>query len=100
MQTAALLETPFRRGKLLAVIGALYGWQAVLVSLFVGSLLGAVISLGLLALKRGRSRALKADAGAERLGRVAVPFGPFLATAAVVFVFIESELRIMLAPLW
>ncbi len=87
-------------GKLLAVIGALYGWQAVVVSLFLGSLLGAVISLSLLAFTRHRSAASKPDEEQEGIGRVAVPFGPFLAAAAVVFVFTESELQIVLAPLW
>lgn len=86
-------------GKLLAIVGALYGWQAVVVSLFLGSLLGAVISLSLLAITRRRT-----DSGdtarSKRLGRVAVPFGPFLAAAAVVFVFIEGELRLLFSPLW
>jgi len=90
-------------GKLLAIIGALYGWQAVLVSLFLGSLLGAVISIALLVLRRRKT----ADGDGEdspttapEIGLVSVPFGPFLASAAVIFVFIESELRIALSPLW
>ena len=35
-------------GKLLAIIGALFGWQGVFVALFGGSLVGSVISIGLL----------------------------------------------------
>ncbi|MCP4446076.1 MAG: prepilin peptidase [Myxococcales bacterium] len=85
-------------GKLLAIIGALYGWKAVIVSLFLGAFVGTIVSISMLALTRGRST--EADSEGERLGRVAVPFGPFLATAAVVYVFIEDDLEIYLAPLW
>lgn len=98
-------------GKLLAIIGALYGWQAVFVSLFLGSLLGSVISIGLL-LAIGKHRAAtpapaatdletstaedaQEDSAPEQgIGRIAVPFGPFLAAAAVIYVFTESYLRL------
>ncbi len=86
-------------GKLLAIIGALYGWQAVLVSLFLGSILGALISIVLLLLRRENSTS-DSENGKPDLGRVAVPFGPFLALGAIIYVFAESELRLVLAPLW
>ncbi len=86
-------------GKLLAVIGALYGWQAVLVSLFLGSVLGAVISSALLLRSRG-SQEGEASEPTPALTRVAVPFGPFLAAAAIVYVFSEQEIQLALAPLW
>ena len=86
-------------GKLLAIIGALLGWQAVLVSLFLGSLLGAVITISLHGFRLAFAGS-KGERAAPDLGRVAVPFGPFLASAAIIYVFAESELRIALAPLW
>jgi leader peptidase (prepilin peptidase) / N-methyltransferase len=96
-------------GKLLAVVGAYLGWQAVVAALFVGSLVGSVI--GGAALAWGRSRARRAaaedDAEAEteadrgeqdqpgvKLRHVEIPFGPFLAAASLSYLFIEPWLRI------
>jgi len=56
--------------KLLAMIGAFLGWRGVLVTLVLGSFGGAVIGLGLMALR-----------GAD--SRVPIPFGPFLALGAL-----------------
>ncbi len=64
-------------GKLLAVVGALLGWQGVFVSLFGGSLLGSVI--GIMAVVRSREEAM----------RNPIPFGPFLAAAAVFYLLAE-----------
>jgi len=75
-------------GKLLAIIGAIYGWQGVFVSLFLGSILGSVISIPLLLLQR--SQASKTEENNEEeddLGHMAVPFGPFLAMAALIYAF-------------
>ena len=41
-------------GKLLALVGALFGWQAVVISLFAGSVAGSLISIALLAIARSR----------------------------------------------
>lgn len=60
--------------KLLAMIGAFLGWRAIPVTVLVGSLLGSVIGLSLMAL-RGRDT------------KMAIPFGPFLAAGAVVALF-------------
>jgi leader peptidase (prepilin peptidase)/N-methyltransferase len=60
--------------KLLAMIGAFLGWRAIPVTVLVGSLLGSVIGLSLMAL-RGRDT------------KMAIPFGPFLAVGAVVALF-------------
>jgi leader peptidase (prepilin peptidase)/N-methyltransferase len=60
--------------KLLAMIGAFLGWRAVPVTLLLASLLGTVIGLSLMAL-RGRDT------------KMAIPFGPFLAAAAVCALF-------------
>lgn len=55
--------------KLTAVIGAAFGWPIALYSIFLGSLLGSVIGLILLALRR-----------IER--KQPIPFGPFLAVGS------------------
>ncbi len=87
-------------GKLLAAIGALEGWEAVFVSLFGGSVIGSLIGIPLLLLKRKRAPALAkspAENSVESSVRFAeLPFGPFLVTAALVYVFCESwfQLRV------
>ncbi|WP_428265222.1 prepilin peptidase [Haliangium sp.] len=100
-------------GKLLAVVGALLGWQGVVAALFVGSLLGSVI--GTAALVAGRRRA-RADEPAEAardpeqadepgepeaeqvpLRHVEIPFGPFLVMGAIAYLYAQPWLRIDLA---
>jgi leader peptidase (prepilin peptidase) / N-methyltransferase len=56
--------------KLVAAFGAFLGWQGVLGSVLLGSILGGVVSLSLLAV------------GKKKLGET-VPFGPFLCTGAL-----------------
>lgn len=59
--------------KLIAMIGAFLGWQAVLLTTFLAAVVGGLVGLVLmLAFGKGRKHA--------------VPFGPFLAAAAVVCV--------------
>ena len=65
--------------KLLAMIGALLGWQGILFTIFFSSLTGTVVGL-LLTLPAGGS--LKSR----------LPFGPFLAAGAVAYVFFGPEL--------
>ncbi len=60
--------------KLLAMIGAFLGWKAVLPVVFVASLAGTFIGVPLMLVK-----------GAD--GKLALPFGPFLSLAAVVYLF-------------
>lgn len=52
-------------GKLLAVIGALFGWQAVVVSLFAGSLLGSIIGIAAISLTRGKPEQVSTSPGPE-----------------------------------
>jgi len=65
--------------KLLAMIGAFLGWRAVLVTLVLGSMSGALVGLGLM-LTRGANT------------RVPIPFGPFLACGAVCALFYGDAL--------
>jgi leader peptidase (prepilin peptidase)/N-methyltransferase len=74
-------------GKLLGVIGAVLGWQALPFVVFVGATVGALVSLPLAIAARRR------DAGsAEPLRRAQIPFGPFLALAALTYLFGGPEL--------
>jgi leader peptidase (prepilin peptidase)/N-methyltransferase len=57
--------------KMLAMIGAFLGWRAVLLTLVLSSFAGAVFGLALMALRKGDMR-------------YALPFGTFLAIAALV----------------
>ena len=65
--------------KFLACIGAFLGWKGVLFSLFAGSILGALIGVVMMAATQGRSG-----------GRI--PFGPYLALGALLWVFVGPEL--------
>jgi leader peptidase (prepilin peptidase)/N-methyltransferase len=61
--------------KFMAAIGAFLGWQAVLFSLMLSAMIGAAVGLSIVALKRG-------DLSSSRL-----PYGPYIAMAAVVWIF-------------
>lgn len=65
--------------KLMAFLGAFLGWKSLFYILFVSSLSGAVIGITLMIL-RGKDM------------KYAVPFGPFLAFAAVSYLFIGHDL--------
>jgi len=65
--------------KLLAMVGAFLGWQPALLTLFLASILGAGVGLGLMGLKmlaRGQY----------------MPFGPFLAVGAMTSLLYSSTL--------
>lgn len=97
-------------GMLLALVGALLGWKGVLASLFGGSIIGSVIGVAALAIARRRGdRAAgevalgttptgstdpqaddDGDVGdAPSIMRAELPFGPFLALAAVFYLHAE-----------
>lgn len=59
--------------KMLAMIGAFLGWKAVFPVIFLSSLAGTLVGVPLMLIKR-------AD------GKLAIPFGPFLALGALVMV--------------
>jgi leader peptidase (prepilin peptidase)/N-methyltransferase len=75
-------------GMLLAVVGALLGWRGVVVSLFGGSLIGSVIGIPLLISRRFGKQPEASNQEASIL-KLELPFGPFLAMAAVFYLFAE-----------
>ncbi len=64
--------------KLMAMIGAFLGWKAVLLTIFLGSLLGSVVGLGLVIFKGMNMR------------KTPIPFGPFLVAGAMAAIFCGS----------
>ena len=60
--------------KLLAMIGAFLGWKGVLFTIMASSLIGTVIGVTLM-VRSGKDM------------KMAVPFGPFLATGAIIYIF-------------
>jgi leader peptidase (prepilin peptidase)/N-methyltransferase len=60
--------------KLLAMIGVFTGWQGVLFTVFASSLMGTMVGIPWGLLKKGTLKA-------------AIPFGPFLALGALIYVF-------------
>jgi leader peptidase (prepilin peptidase)/N-methyltransferase len=102
-------------GMLLALIGALLGWRGVLVSLFGGSMIGSVIGITAVILARRRndepagevqspapavaaSDAAPPDEENPSLMRTELPFGPFLAMAAVLYLFAEPWIHLDFRP--
>jgi leader peptidase (prepilin peptidase)/N-methyltransferase len=65
--------------KLLAMIGAFLGWQSVFVTLMLASLIGSVIGIGLMLYQRADTK-------------LAIPFGPFLAGGALVYLFFGDRI--------
>ena len=65
--------------KLLAALGAWFGWQLLPAIILISSLLGAVIGIGLMLLK-------------QKNRNTAIPFGPFLAIGGIMALFFGSQL--------
>ncbi|MDY0262695.1 A24 family peptidase [Syntrophotalea acetylenica] len=65
--------------KLLAMLGAFMGWKAILPIIFIGSVIGSLVGVPLMLIKR-------AD------GKLAIPFGPFLSLGAIVFLLWGADL--------
>jgi len=60
--------------KLLAMFGAFLGWKAVFPVIFLASLAGTLVGVPLMLIQKGDTR-------------LAIPFGPFLALAAIIYLF-------------
>ncbi|MBM4270923.1 MAG: prepilin peptidase [Deltaproteobacteria bacterium] len=71
--------------KLLAMLGAFLGWKSLFYTLFVSSLLGAAVGITFM-IVRGKDM------------KYAVPFGPFLAVAAVSYLFVGHDLMRFVFP--
>ncbi len=65
--------------KLLAMIGAFLGWDAVILTILLSSLIGSVTGVMMMILK-GKNF------------RYAIPFGPFLSLGAVIALFYKNEI--------
>lgn len=65
--------------KLMAAIGAFLGWQAVIFSLMVSSLMGALVGYGLIAAHRRQ--------WSDRL-----PYGPYITVAATIWIFAGKQI--------
>lgn len=65
--------------KLLAMIGALIGWQGVAFTIFVSSATGTLVGLAVMVATRKNMK-------------LAVPFGPFLAIGAITFIFFGLQM--------
>jgi len=65
--------------KLLAMIGAFLGWQSIFVTLMVASVAGSVIGVALMLYRRADTK-------------LAIPFGPFLACGALVYLFFGDRI--------
>jgi len=72
---------------LLAVVGALLGWKGVVFALFGGSMIGSVIGITALLAARGNAPEGRDDEPEPTLMKTELPFGPFLAMAAVFYLF-------------
>jgi leader peptidase (prepilin peptidase)/N-methyltransferase len=73
--------------KFMAAIGAFLGWPAVLFSLMVSAVIGAAVGVSLVALKKGE--------WSSRL-----PYGPYIALAATVWIFYGRPLAAWWLTLW
>jgi leader peptidase (prepilin peptidase)/N-methyltransferase len=73
-------------GKLLALVGALLGWQGVALATFLGAVQGVLVTVPMRALRR------------QKVMGVELPFGPFLALGAVEALFFGHFLWALLLP--
>ncbi len=81
-------------GKLLALIGALHGWQAVAASLVVGSVTGSIIGVTVLAVARARRPPPAPGEEQPPLRHTELPFGPFLVIGAMVHLFLHPQIEV------
>jgi leader peptidase (prepilin peptidase)/N-methyltransferase len=68
--------------KFMAAIGAFLGWQATILSLMVSSLIGSIVGVTLIV-------------SGKREWSSRIPYGPYIAAAAIIWVFLPAETREM-----
>jgi len=68
--------------KLLAMIGAFLGWQSLPFVVFASSVLGTVVGVGAMIKQR-------------KGGKTVIPYGPFLAMAALLYLFFRQEIILL-----
>lgn len=66
--------------KLLAMIGAFLGWQALPFVVFSSSLMGTIVGVGAM-LKQGKG------------GKTVIPYGPFLAVGSIMYLFFREDVQ-------
>jgi leader peptidase (prepilin peptidase)/N-methyltransferase len=72
--------------KLLAMIGAFLGWQSLPFVIFSSSLFGTIVGIGAM---------IKQKKG----GKTVIPYGPFLAISALLYLFFETQIQFFLHKL-
>jgi leader peptidase (prepilin peptidase)/N-methyltransferase len=77
-------------GKLLALVGVAFGWKALPFVVFAGAVVGSLVSIPVLLVLRHRQPTN------EPLRHAQIPFGPFLALGALVYLFVGPELLALL----
>ena len=91
-------------GKLLAMIGAVMGWRSIPIVLFTAAIIGSIISIPLLLLRRplpsspSSSPFSSSSPADESFARLEVPFGPFLAIGALIYLFAGPLIWSLLIP--
>jgi leader peptidase (prepilin peptidase)/N-methyltransferase len=80
-------------GKLLAIMGALFGWKAIPAIVLLASLAGILISVPALVVRQRREAAVASavppsPAQPVSIRKAEVPFGPFLAASALAYLFL------------
>ena len=65
--------------KMIAMLGAFLGWEKVFLTIFLGSLIGSVVGIAMIILKKGGRK-------------TKIPFGPYLAAGAILSIFLGNEI--------
>jgi leader peptidase (prepilin peptidase)/N-methyltransferase len=65
--------------KMMAMVGGFLGWKAIILTTFLGSLVGSVIGILIMVVKGREKGSL-------------IPFGPFLALGAAISLFFGQEI--------
>ncbi len=78
--------------KLLAWIGAVLGWKSVPFIILVASISGSIVGVGAMLLsKKSKTETGSQDHVAAEPEAFRIPFGPFLSTAALIYLLLDGE---------